>query len=221
MAEDEDPIILNFNDSLLRKSDVSLLEGPYWLNDNIIGFCLEYFEKEKFSHSVDRLCLMNPAFVQLIKLSRVEELSILLESLYLPVKQFVFLPVNDNPRDAAGGSHWSLLVYVRSKQEFRHYDSSGNTNSAMAKNLAYKLQPFVHAPLGRMQFIEMDCPQQQNGYDCGLFVIAITEYLCKNFCECVSIPLHEVVNSATVARKRQAIKELIAAVERDQHLSKS
>ena len=41
MAEDEDPVILSFNDSLLRKSDVSLLEGPYWLNDNIIGFCLE------------------------------------------------------------------------------------------------------------------------------------------------------------------------------------
>ena len=40
MAE-EDEIVLNFNDSLLRKSDVDLLSGPYWLNDNLIAFAFE------------------------------------------------------------------------------------------------------------------------------------------------------------------------------------
>ena len=40
MAED-DEIVLNFNDSLLRKSDVDLLGGPCWINDNLIGFTFE------------------------------------------------------------------------------------------------------------------------------------------------------------------------------------
>lgn len=38
MAQD---IVLNFYDSLLRKSDVKLLEKGQWLNDKIIGFMFE------------------------------------------------------------------------------------------------------------------------------------------------------------------------------------
>ena len=34
-------------------------------------------------------------------------------------------------------------MYVRSKQEFQHYDSSRGTNQLVAKNLMDKLQPFV------------------------------------------------------------------------------
>ena len=33
--------VLSFHDSLLRQSDVALLDGTNWLNDKIIGF---YFE---------------------------------------------------------------------------------------------------------------------------------------------------------------------------------
>jgi sentrin-specific protease 8 len=36
-----DPIVLSYHNSLLRKSDVALLEEPNWLNDKVIGF---YFE---------------------------------------------------------------------------------------------------------------------------------------------------------------------------------
>lgn len=33
--------VLSYHDSLLRQSDVSLLDAPNWLNDKIIAF---YFE---------------------------------------------------------------------------------------------------------------------------------------------------------------------------------
>lgn len=36
-----DDVVLSFNDSLVRQSDVKLLDGPYWLNDILIGFCFE------------------------------------------------------------------------------------------------------------------------------------------------------------------------------------
>lgn len=38
----------------------------------------------------------------------------------------------------------SLLVYIRNRQEFRHYDSSRDNNKEIARKLAYKLQPFVN-----------------------------------------------------------------------------
>ena len=42
MAESAgEEIVLSFHDSLLRRSDVALLQDCAWLNDRIIGF---YFE---------------------------------------------------------------------------------------------------------------------------------------------------------------------------------
>ncbi|XP_067684354.1 THAP domain-containing protein 1-like isoform X2 [Haliotis asinina] len=43
MAEDDDAIVLSFNDSLIRQGDLRLLEDPGWLNDTLIGFCFELY----------------------------------------------------------------------------------------------------------------------------------------------------------------------------------
>ncbi|ESO91198.1 hypothetical protein LOTGIDRAFT_182489, partial [Lottia gigantea] len=221
MAEEDDgAIVLNFNDSLLRASDLKLLEGPHWLNDRLIGFCFEYFEREQFNHSADKLSLISPSVTQFIKLAPVEDLAVLLEPLNLPLKQFVFLAVNDNDdTDNSGGTHWSLLVYIRSKQEFHHFDSYNHLNEHIAKKLAYRLQPFVHAPRGRMKFIEIDSPQQKNAYDCGVYVISIAEHLCREFCECINnVTLSHVVTETSVSQKRNQIKELIHKVA-EEHAS--
>ena len=37
----EDEIVLSFYDSLIRKSDLSLLREGCWLNDRLIGFMFE------------------------------------------------------------------------------------------------------------------------------------------------------------------------------------
>ncbi len=41
MADEDDEIVLSFNDSLLRKSDLRLLDDPGWINDKLIGFFFE------------------------------------------------------------------------------------------------------------------------------------------------------------------------------------
>ena len=40
-GEMADAVVLSYHDSLLKESDVSLLTGPRWLNDRVIGFYLE------------------------------------------------------------------------------------------------------------------------------------------------------------------------------------
>ncbi|KAL4227095.1 hypothetical protein ACF0H5_015069 [Mactra antiquata] len=212
-AENDNLVVLSFNDSLLHKSDVDLLNGPNWINDKLISFCFEYFEKEQFNHSADKLALLSPEVAQFIKLAPDDDLGTCLGPLNLPSKQFVFLPVNDNQITCqAGGTHWSLLVYIRNKQEFRHYDSMECSNKEIAKMLAYKLQPYVQAPRGRMKVLEVDSPKQKNSYDCGMFVISIAEHLCKELCEGYNIPLNDLVNSESVSNKRSQIKELIHQV---------
>ena len=55
-----DPVILSYFDSLLRQSDIALLEKPNWLNDKIIGFAFQYYEEvnKNSNFCVDkRFCL--------------------------------------------------------------------------------------------------------------------------------------------------------------------
>lgn len=44
-----DGIVLSYYDSLLKKSDILLLDPPHWLNDKLIGFC---FESVAIAHNV-------------------------------------------------------------------------------------------------------------------------------------------------------------------------
>jgi Ulp1 family protease len=48
-----------------------------------------------------------------------------------------------------------------------------------------------------------------SAYDCGVFVIATAEHLCKELCEGYNISLNDVVTQKTVTETRQKIKDLI------------
>ncbi|CAN9506574.1 unnamed protein product [Ophioblennius macclurei] len=174
-----DPVVLSFQDSLLRRSDVSLLEGPCWLNDQVIGFAFEYFAAERFRVLREALIFISPEVTQFIKCALCpDELAVFLEPLDLASRRWVFLAVNDNSSQTAGGTHWSLLLYHHASNRFAHYDSQNGSNSLHARRIAAKLEPFLGA--GRKPpFVEEDCPPQQNSYDCGMYVICIAEALCE------------------------------------------
>ncbi|XP_076011408.1 sentrin-specific protease 8 [Genypterus blacodes] len=174
-----DPMVLSYQDSLLRRSDVSLLEGPHWLNDQVIGFAFEYFGAELFKSLGETVVFISPQVTQFIKcVSYPDDLVVFLEPLHLASRRWVFLAVNDNSNQTAGGSHWSLLVYHRDSTHFAHYDSQNGSNSVHARCIASKLEPFLGT--GRkVQFVEEPCPSQQNSYDCGMYVICIAEALCE------------------------------------------
>ena len=40
-----DPVVLSYHDSILRQSDLVVLEPPNWLNDNMIAFAFQYFQE--------------------------------------------------------------------------------------------------------------------------------------------------------------------------------
>ncbi|BFZ10870.1 hypothetical protein BsWGS_13909 [Bradybaena similaris] len=222
---DDDAVVLRLGDSFLLKSDVDLLISPNKFNDKLIGFCFEYFVREQFNHSADRIALLNPSVAQFVLYAAVEELMVLLEPLHLPIKQYIFVPVsNAFDPEQTGKTQWSLLVYMRSKQEFHHYDTQRGNNQTVAKQLVDKLQPFVQAPRSKLKFVEMDIPQQDIISDSGLYVVAMVEHLIKEFCECFSIAVHDVLTQEIVQRKRKQIQDLIqelSAVDitADHHLS--
>ncbi|MBB4189215.1 hypothetical protein GGE07_005896 [Sinorhizobium terangae] len=86
---------------------------------------------------------------------------------------FLFLPVNDASATdpERRGTHWSLLLVDRRERErpvAYHYDSAGRLNDQPAAQLAQRLG-------ARQEPVRIT--QQQNRYDCGVFVLDGTRAL--------------------------------------------
>ena len=105
------------------------------------------------------------------------------------------MPINDNRNVglAEGGSHWSLLLVSALDGVAFHYDSLGGSNYSEANLAAKKMAQILNKPL---RFINLeDCPQQENGSDCGVFVcllmrhLLVKRLLCANAREKVSMSM--------------------------------
>eukprot|EP00965_Chrysotila_dentata_P041400 1373024-Pleurochrysis_carterae.AAC.2 len=82
----------------------------------------------------------------------------------------------DDPNEHSGGSHWSLLCYRNGC--FEHYDSHREQNAFRAKEVARCLGPLLGTST-TPKVVQMAAPQQSNGYDCGMYVLAIAKKLCS------------------------------------------
>lgn len=88
----------------------------------------------------------------------------------------IFIPVNDGtPQRAYSGSHWSLMVYVRSVNTFYYFDTLNFSNLRQGEYTRKRFQPLLKL-VHPARFIPMNTPQQDNGTDCGG---NIRMYLCK------------------------------------------
>ena len=74
-------IVLNYYNSLLRQSDMDLLRGRDWLNDQLIGFWFEYLENDVFKTRSESFCLVSPEVSHFIKLGSPDETQLIVEPL--------------------------------------------------------------------------------------------------------------------------------------------
>ncbi|KAG6965909.1 hypothetical protein JG688_00007000 [Phytophthora aleatoria] len=178
--------VLNYHDVQLYESDVALFAGREWLNDNAINFYLQYLTQ---TVALCNVLLMDPAVVSCLlhQCEDEDEYQDLAAGLDLTSRQLCIIPVTDN--DALGGdsSHWSLLLYSDGK--FQHFDSSSGHNKHRARRVAESFELLLQAA-GKhdgdgatginTRLVEevQDAPQQQNGYDCGMYVLVLAEYFC-------------------------------------------
>lgn len=176
----EDEIILSYNDVVLRRSDLSILSGPHFLNDRIIEF---YFSYLPLIYPSSDIYLVPPSIAFWLQNCTDEEtLKDFVEPLNLPAKTLVIFAVNNNDdvTAAEAGTHWSLLVFYRFANIFVHHDSLRGSNCAYSRTLYESVARYMGNSDSHIPYLEHELsPQQQNGYDCGLFLIAIAEVICK------------------------------------------
>lgn len=101
-----------------------------------------------------------------------------LEPLGFAHARLALFAVNNNPdvQLAGGGSHWSLLAYWAPQQAFLHFDSMAGSN----RGAAAAVVAAAAVPGARLREVA-SAPQQANGYDCGLYVLALARLLCQRY----------------------------------------
>ncbi|THG16258.1 hypothetical protein TEA_014705 [Camellia sinensis var. sinensis] len=141
-----DEKILSYNDVVLRRSDLGILNGPYFLNDRIIDF---YFSYLPSCYPSEEILLVSPSIAFWIaNCPDIESLKDFIEPLNLSSKKLVIFPVNNNDdvTETEGGNHWSLLVFEKNANIFMHHDSYGGLNAGHAKQLYRAIVGYMGIP---------------------------------------------------------------------------
>lgn len=73
----------------------------------------------------------------------------------------------------------SLLVFDREEQQFFHFDSLNGSNTPHAESFALKLSTAIFSRL--LAVHRVSCSQQENTFDCGVYLIAFMESICMSF----------------------------------------
>ncbi|KAM7259406.1 hypothetical protein ACFE04_015147 [Oxalis oulophora] len=219
----DDEIILSYNDVVLRRSDLGILNGPHFLNDRLIEF---YFSYLPTTHPSPDILLLPPSIpFWIMNCPDIESLQDFVQPINFPDKKLVIFPVNDNDdvSRAEGGSHWSLLVYYRDANKFVHHDSCRGLNAWSAKKLYRAVVGYMGNSDKSSNGMYVECdnsPRQVNGYDCGLYVTAIARAICSWYENCEDkdndalwfSDVIEQVTPSSVAVMRKEIMGLITTL---------
>lgn len=185
-----DPVVASLEDCLVRQSDIAILDGPFWLNDRVIGFYFEHLYRSCFTSSSSKVALLSPEVSQFLKFVSDDEVSAFVGPLDLEAKDVIATAVNnESDPSRPGGSHWSLLVYSGQSRQFYHMDSSQGMNRDHAVATAKKIHHFLvkkerESGLNLFfdfMFKEVGVAGQTNGHDCGIHVLYNAETALRHF----------------------------------------
>ncbi|KAF6143495.1 hypothetical protein GIB67_029664 [Kingdonia uniflora] len=184
----------------ISKSDVELLRPETFINDTVIDFYIKYLETKIRTEDKHRFHFFNSFFFRKLAdldktpssasegraaFQRVRKWT---RKVNLFEKDYIFIPVNFN-------LHWSLLVICHPDEETEgfpkvpcilHMDSIKGSHKGL-KNLvqSYLWEEWkerhaessedVSKKFLNLRFISLELPQQENSYDCGLFLLHYVE----------------------------------------------
>ncbi|KAJ2027885.1 hypothetical protein IWW57_002411 [Coemansia sp. S610] len=179
-------LLFSYHDTAVYSGDPMSLREGQWLNDAMLSFYYEYLTHE-ILRGDNSVLLLKPTLVQCLRLQQdAESLRSALPA-DMHAKELIFIPINNSNSfvhvEGGSGSHWSLLVYVKhTNPTYHYYDSMANMNYQYALAVKSKLDAILLGTANPVPpMITHSCPQQENGSDCGIFVILFTDLLSRRY----------------------------------------
>ncbi|CAJ1407612.1 unnamed protein product [Effrenium voratum] len=178
--------LISWKTARITASGLQRLEPGQWLDDEVMGFWIEYLATAPPPQGLGRpeVHIMDPAAANwILSEEDAEDLADGLAPLELGSKELVLVPVadrQDRGKDGVYGSHWALLALQRNGEEIRscYYDSmGGGGNLRQAERIAAKLRPAMASHPGEAP---APAPAQENACDCGVFTLLFAEALARH-----------------------------------------
>lgn len=180
-------ILLNYHDAVLYESDLALLQSPTaWLNDACMHFGMTLLNQKLASDSIvcmDSSCI-SFFMHQCVDEDEIEEF--IRGNPELQQASLVLIPINNGHSPSSTwhhhtGTHWSLLAVTRTEDDqnyqYLHFDSVSGSNARTSRAVAEKFCQVLPQSSTSKQVYDCKTPQQLNGFDCGLHVLAAAELL--------------------------------------------
>merc|ERR1712243_279477 len=198
--------VLEYKGVNITKEDVKTLDRGQWVNDEIIALHQVIVEEDR---TVEKhgILYVTPSNTFLLKKSKEGKLIAEMKREWeIRKTKWIFYPINNNNEtEKVGGTHWSLLIFNRTSNKYYHYDPIKGTNREHARVLIAKTKDSSKDdPI----YIEMECPQQKNSSDCGIYVMLITAELTNNIIEESGSKL-TYTNEETAINFREEMKDVI------------
>lgn len=173
--------------------DLRTLRHGSWLNDSVIDFYLSMItarsqqqqQQQQQSSTLPKVFSFTTHFYSTLQNSGYQGVRKWAKRKQINVTQtdYIFVPINRN------NSHWCLAVINNKAQSFEFYDSmNGSGHQALAHLKEYMKLEAKNVDPGfdvsiydgyKMYGNSVKCPQQQNAYDCGVFVCKFVEVLSR------------------------------------------
>ncbi|GMC24118.1 unnamed protein product [Saccharomyces cerevisiae] len=172
LASRENTQLMNRDNIEITVRDFKTLAPRRWLNDTIIEFFMKYIEK-----STPNTVAFNSFFYTNLSERGYQGVRRWMKRKKTQIDKLdkIFTPINLNQ------SHWALGIIDLKKKTIGYVDSLSNGPNAMSFAILTDLQKYVmeeskHTIGEDFDLIHLDCPQQPNGYDCGIYVCMNTLY---------------------------------------------
>lgn len=178
-------------------SDVKHILPEEWINDNNIAFIYELLDQNFLNEDVNKfsyqISLLTPAVVQLfLHIPDTSQLESILPINELKKLKFIFLPINfiDNYEEvdleaANVGDHWALCLLDLLNNNLYVYDSMAEDeeikNNKLLQEVVKRISlcKSIVPSSAQLNPILMQCDQQTNSNDCGVYTIMMTIVLLK------------------------------------------
>lgn len=189
------PVVSAFSIDITCKDLLTLADGQ-WLNDNVIDFYLNLVTELQ-----ERVYCWTTHFYTTLKKNGYKGVARWAKRRKINVVDMktVIVPINSM------NTHWAVAVVDNEQHTISYYDSLGsNGNRAAVELLEHYMQQEAErlgVPVHQYRLSpNMKTPQQQNGYDCGVFTCTVAKFIA------LSSPLLFSQKDMPVIRRRMAFE---------------
>lgn len=165
--------------------DLGTLRDGSWLNDTVIDFYMSMVTERSKSNlgKLPSCFVFSTHFFTTLESNGYKGVCRWAKRKGVDVTKldYIFVPIN------RFNTHWCLAVINNKNKRFDFYDSMSGAGSRaleLLKDYMYQqaadMHPEAKADYEDYKEISLKCPQQQNSYDCGVFVCKMVDVLSRD-----------------------------------------